>query len=333
MQLIFRHYVVYNRDMEMANCSLGPQTAAGWRVRQAEARDKPDIMLLLQNGRYTHIHLDWQPPADWVGRTGFAVIDREERTDKRPSGWREQRFGAPWWQTQKTQLAGCLAAIADPAPAAWVRTVALLEEKNGPLALLEQMLAWAIGRLRETAVTTLAWLVTNPWPISWLPALGFSQANEIVTYVKYGLNIPPFTPPPALHIRPAQPQDLDTLAAIEEAAFEPLWRHSAETLHLVYRQAFSFDVAEWNGRIVGFQFSTRSHNSAHLVRMTVLPQAQKSGIGSALLAHAIQGYQQHNLRYISLNTQADNFSSQKLYTKFDFQPQEQRLPVWVKPIN
>lgn len=332
MLLIFRHYVVYNSVMEMANHSLGSQAVAGGRVRRAEVRDKPDIVLLLQNGRYTHVHLDWQPPADWVGRTGFVVVEQEERAGGgRASGWREQWFG-PWWSPQKARLAGCLAAIADPAPAAWVRTVALAEGSD-PLALLERMLTWVIPGLRETAVGEVAWLVTNPWPIPWLPALGFSQVNEIVTYVKYGLSIPPFTSPPALHIRAAQPQDLDTLAAIEEAAFEPLWRHSAETLHLVYRQAFSFDVAEWNGRVVGFQFSTRSESSAHLVRMTVLPQAQKSGIGSALLAHAIQGYQQYNLRYISLNTQADNLPSQKLYSKFGFQPQEQRLPVWVKPLS
>lgn len=330
MQLIFRHYVVYNSVMEMANHSLARQATAG-QVRQAQGRDKPDIMLLLQNGRYSHVHLDWQPPADWVGRDGFAVVEREGHEGNQASGWREQWFGT-WWQPQKSRLVGCLAAIADPAPAAWVRTVALEAEEHA-LELMDRMLAWATSCLRETAVSELGWLVTHPWPLAWLPALGFTQVNEIVTYVKHGLSIPPFITPAELSMRPAQPQDLDTLAAIEAAAFEPLWRYSAATLRLVYQQAFSFDVAELNGRVVGFQFSTRSQNSAHLVRMTILPQAQKSGVGSALLAHAIQGYQQYNLRYISLNTQADNYPSQKLYGKFGFQPQEQRLPVWLKFIR
>jgi ribosomal protein S18 acetylase RimI-like enzyme len=53
-------------------------------------------------------------------------------------------------------------------------------------------------------------------------------------------------------------------------------------------------VAEWQGRLVGFQFSTSARRrGAHLSRLTVDPAAGQ-GIGSALLAHAIEEYQRRS---------------------------------------
>ncbi len=309
--------------MEMANHWSETKSIAR-RVRKAEIRDKADIMLLLQNGGYTHVHLDWRPPADWVGEEGFVVVPAES---KRPSLLSSMVFGTP------SQLAACLAAVADPAPAAWVRVVGINKEADEAQALLGAMLERVTGHLRDTAVSELGWLVMDEWPRRWLPSLGFHPANEIVTYVKYDMAIPTIPSPNDLTIRPVRVEDMDILAHIEAAAFEPLWRHSASGLRQAYQQAFSFDVAEKNGRIVGFQYSTSNKDNAHLVRMTILPDLQRNGIGSALLTRAIQGYKQSNLRYITLNTQIDNYPSQKLYTKFGFQARGQHLPIWVKPIT
>lgn len=260
---------------------------------------------------------------DWVGEKGFVVFPQEAH--------KLSTLGSKLF-SPRSHLAACLAAIPDPPPAAWVR-VACVGNGTNPLPVLEAMLENVVICLQETAVSELGWLVMNEWPLPWLPALGFAPANEIITYTKFDMAIPETAVPPDLEFRPAQPADMDILANIEAAAFDPLWRHSATGLLLAYRQSFSFDVAVRHGRVVGFQFSTRNQDNAHLVRMTIHPDAQNSGIGSALLAHAINGYRRSNLRTVSLNTQADNVPSQKLYTRFGFRQGRERLPIWVKPIT
>jgi ribosomal protein S18 acetylase RimI-like enzyme len=67
---------------------------------------------------------------------------------------------------------------------------------------------------------------------------------------------------------------------------------------------------------------------AHLSRMTVHPDHQGRGIGAALVARAIDGYHQRNLRAVSLNTQSDNLASRRLYERFGFRPTGYTYPVW-----
>ena len=134
--------------------------------------------------------------------------------------------------------------------------------------------------------------------------------------------------PGDLVIRPVDLEDLPLLEQIEAEAFEPLWRHSAEGLALAARQTLSFDVAERDGRVLGFQFSTATRRGAHLSRMTVDPAFQRSGVGSALLAHALAGYQRLGAGQVTLNTQVDNYASQQLYERFGFQANGERFPVW-----
>ena len=289
-------------------------------VRPAAENDRSDVVELMKSAPYHHVHLDWRPPVDWLGSPGFVVLPHRAAPRSKMAA---RLFGS------NRSLQACMAVTADPPPAAWVR-LACLDRSNGAekvlSALLEQVTPW----LRETAVSHVGWLVLTPWPNGLLPRFGFVQSNEIETYTKSDMNIPVQSIPPGLSIRPAVNTDMDALAEIEERAFDPLWRHSGSTLRLACRQTFSFDVAVWNGRVVGFQFSTSSDRHAHLARITIDPDAQRHGIGSALLRHAILGYRAGNLREVSLNTQIDNLPSQRLYEKFGFQATGQRLPIWVK---
>ena len=124
--------------------------------------------------------------------------------------------------------------------------------------------------------------------------------------------------------------DLEQLASLEKKAFNPLWRHSARGLGLARHQAFSFDVALLQGKIVGFQLSTPSEYGVHLVRLTVDPDTHGLGIGSALLHHAFQQYHRRGKYRVTLNTQIDNEASQRLYRKFGFFASGQRFPVWLR---
>jgi predicted GNAT family acetyltransferase len=51
------------------------------------------------------------------------------------------------------------------------------------------------------------------------------------------------------------------------------------------------------------------------------------------MAQTITGYRKHGGRYATLNTQADNTASHRLYKKFGFVPNGEVMPLWVLPIT
>jgi ribosomal protein S18 acetylase RimI-like enzyme len=309
--------------MEIANQWAVMGTAVEG-VRLGEESDAGQITRLLREAPFTHVHADWHYLSEWLGRRQFMLVeDRRTAVADTPA---HGLFSRP------APLLACLAVAADPPPAAWVRVGAI----NSPLRareLLAAMLARLAPDLRDAGVQQIGWLMVDEWPDEWLNDLGFEQVNAVMTYVRSGAEPPPLEMPDDVLIRPVVPEDLPLLEQIEAEAFEPLWRHSAEGLALAVRQTVSFDVAERDdGRVLGFQFSTATRRGAHLSRMTVDPAFQRSGIGSALLAHALVGYQRQHVATVTLNTQVDNIASQRLYERFGFRANGESFPVWAVSI-
>lgn len=293
--------------MQLANAANG-RLPFSPRVRQAVESDARAIQRLIRDAAFVHIHADWHVPGDWLGEPGFVLhadsvkglIDGE-------------------------RLDGCLVIAADPAPASWVR-VAATKPENG-LPILSEMMEMAVVSL-DSDIDEVAWFVTDEWPEAWLEGLGFELETEVITLEKNDLQLAPFQAPPELVIRPVRVSDFPALAEMEAEAFEPMWRHSADGLLLAWRQSIVFDVALMNDQPVGFQFSTRTYNGAHVARMTVLPGMQGRGIGASLLTEAITQFEAKKLNRLSLNTQIDNVASQKLYKRFGFVESGQSFPVW-----
>ncbi|UCG26091.1 MAG: GNAT family N-acetyltransferase [Chloroflexota bacterium] len=281
-----------------------------WFLHQATRTDAPRIAHLLKEAALSHAHLDWHLPVDWIGSPGFVLCEAVAAA------------GA------ESQLLGCLAVGADPPPAAWVRVAALRSGGDGEQRLSEMIRA-TLPWLREKGVSLLGWLPTELWPERWLAAAGLHIVNHIVTYALDRADFETRNSGPAT-IRPAAATDMPLLAEIEEAAFDPLWRYSAQGLLLAQGRALSFEVAELGGRIVGFQYSVtgQDRQSAHLVRLTVSPGAQGRGVGSGLMASALEGYTRLGVKRVTLNTQLDNHSSQRLYERFGFRLLGDRAPVW-----
>ena len=304
--------LVYNRGMEFANKD-GGKTA----VRVATRQDAAEIRRLLQTAVYRHFHVDWYLPGDWIGHPTFVLMPRKLET----SANFNKLFGS------KSEIEACLAIAADPLPAAWVR-VAAFRHREGSLDRLKAMLTFIKPVLATQGVTQIAWLQVDQWPRSLLESLGFAAEDALETFVKTDISLPDMTPNPDVIVREVFEADYAELAEMEALSFGPLWRHSAQGLSLAKGQALSFDVAELNGRLVGFQLSTPSDYGVHLVRLTVHPHFQRLGIGSTLLAHAFAGYHRRNLSQVTLNTQTRNIASKRLYQKFGFQPSGQQFPVW-----
>lgn len=303
--------------MQLANSPVGDPVLRR-HVRRATRADAAAVQRLLRMGVYIHLHVDWRLPGDWLGTPGFVVYDKSWDAD-------DTNAAANPARVRPANVTSCLAVSADPPPAAWARIAA--SDSAAGYAQSEAMFAAILADL-DPEVDEIAWFMTDNWPLRWLDRLGFNQVSTVLAYRKEGLEYEPFAAPPGLEARPVLVEELPALAAIEAAAFEPRWRHSAESLYLAWRQSASFDVALLDGEPVGFQFSTSHNGNAHLVRMTVRPDRQGMGVGAALLARALDGYRARRLRTVTLNTQADNEASQRLYGRFGFRPTGSRYPVW-----
>ncbi|MCW5863830.1 MAG: GNAT family N-acetyltransferase [Anaerolineae bacterium] len=291
--------------MQLANTSpAGP--LAQPHVRLATRADAGAIQRLLRLSAYIHVHVDWHVPGDWLGTPGFVVYTREDDGDAEA-------------------IVACLAVGADPPPAAWARVA--VTRSVAAFGQCEALWAAVLAGL-EPDINEVAWFITDNWPLHWLDRLGFVPVSTVLGFRKDDLEPVSYSAPPGLDIRPALMEELPALAEMEAAAFEPRWRHSAQSLYLAWRQSLSFDVATLDGRPVGFQFSTGGGSSAHLARMTVDPQWQGLGVGAALMTRALEGYRRRKLRGVTLNTQEDNVVSQRLYGRFGFRPSGQKYPVW-----
>jgi ribosomal protein S18 acetylase RimI-like enzyme len=125
-----------------------------------------------------------------------------------------------------------------------------------------------------------------------------------------------------------QPFDLPVVAAVDAAAFEPLWQNSLQSLQLAYPQAVFPTVIETDGRVVGYQIATRNPLGAHLARLAVDPSLQGRGLGRALVADLVQQTGRHGMARLTVNTQSDNFTSLALYTAIGFHETGERFPVY-----
>lgn len=273
-------------------------------MRQAGADDLQPLSRLVQASPHVHLHADWRTPHDWLGNTGFLVCDQPQ-----------------------SALIGSLIAAADPPPAAWVRLAAM--RGGNALPVLEKLLAAVRPKLAQQQIQELDWLVVDNWFSQRLEHLGFERVSQIDTYYTERFQAPAVAATRDVIIRPVDAADFDRLTAIEAAAFDPRWRHSRDSLQRGSHRAFSFTVAECDGRVIGFQYSVvQERRSGHLVRMTVDPAYHGRGIGSALLSDLFQAARRRDLVEMTLNTQVDNIASQRLYERFGFYKIGRNYPVW-----
>lgn len=305
--------------MEIANDGNGQSggffnrnPAENTLVWQAQEADFSLIENLIKTAPWRHKHVDWFEPNSWLGSAGFVL-------SKAQNGAR-----------------GCLAIVADPGPAAWVRLAALERvnfNRKDSFIQMATMVDHVCDYLTNSGVQIVGWMAPIAWPDDWPQKLGFTESEQVITYQKATFKIPALKGVPGLQIRAAAPDDLAGLAEIESRAFRPIWRHSARGLVHAKAQAFSFDVALINNKVVGYQHSAPGRGSAaHLARITVDPNAQGLGVGSHLLAHAIRGYQRRGAIDMTLNTESANIGAQRLYKRFGYKPSGHRFPLYTMPL-
>ncbi len=125
--------------------------------------------------------------------------------------------------------------------------------------------------------------------------------------------------PFAIHLRPCQPSDFETLYKIDQACFPPGIAYGRTELNLFLRQQGALCiVAEADGVLGGFIVSDRSGEMAHVITLDVLENFRREGIGTRLLRAAEEAARSQGSRLIVLETATTNKAAIALWTKHGY---------------
>jgi [ribosomal protein S18]-alanine N-acetyltransferase len=268
-------------------------------------RHRQSILDLMFRSYLVHTHLDWNDTEDWLEK--------------------EDAVSLLLWEHGK--LLAVMAASKPLNGTSWLRLVLLEAEYVAHEALAYLWDSLKI-QLRELGVTTAALLITRDWIARYVTEMGFQYIEDIITMRRSGHHLPP-RPETSCLIRSAQHEDLAAIALVDHAAFASPWQMSIHELQQAKIVSASCTVALLNEEIIGYQLSTLYGDGAHLARLAVLPVIQGHGVGSLLLDDVLHRFLRRGIHQMTVNTQASNHRSQRLYTRYGFRPNGYDLPVWI----
>jgi ribosomal-protein-alanine N-acetyltransferase len=281
---------------------------ADFQLRPAVLTDQRQIANLIQFSSHVHRHLDWRNPLDWIGSAPFFVLENHG------------------------QIIASLGCPPDPPSVAWVR----LFVNSGNISDKEswQML-WgrAHAELVHRRGSIAAAIVLQGWLQELLISSGFSTRQSIVMLEREGGIRIETALPPEISLRAMMQYDLPAVAEVDASAFKLLWQNTLPMLERAYPQAVWATVAEMDGKVIGYQLSTRSPHGVHLARLAVRPAVQGKGLGYALVANLIQQAGRHGISRMTVNTQSDNAISLTLYQRMGFHETGERYTVYEMQVS
>ncbi len=206
-------------------------------------------------------------------------------------------------------------------PSAWIGGFGVSwMESRSYVSMLDTLLAQLTPHLVKRGTHFLYYSgndLDNDWLRNILLARDFKLHRLLYAYDKVDYTIP--SPGNAqVKVRPVKPGDIPALLAIEQACFEDFWRYDAFSFEDIMNTHPYFVVAEWQGKVVGYQFNALDNEYGYLVRIAVHPSVSGKGIGVRLMSEAINFFKQANVLRIMLNTQEDNTHAHRLYEWFGF---------------
>ncbi|HEU4329095.1 MAG TPA: GNAT family N-acetyltransferase [Roseiflexaceae bacterium] len=213
----------------------------------------------------------------------------------------------------------------------WLRALVVADEAPmGPA--MDALLPPFHSLLRDQGIGSVFYagdLSADSWALPTLQAHGYSRATEVIVYEKRQLDVPS-TGNEQARVRRAQAVDLPDVLAIDAACFEPQWYKDESVLGpAIMGEAPFFVVAELEGRMVGFAFATSHFGGrlVHLVRIAVHPDWQGHALGVRLLTEVTDYARSLGADSLTLNTQLENHTAQRLYEWFGFRRTGERQTV------
>lgn len=222
-------------------------------------------------------------------------------------------------------------AVNDRPPAAWLRAALLTGFEPDP-ATLNILWEPLLADLRQTGVEELGCLALYHWMQPALEHWGFKPRTRVVTLRRSSFEMePPETGPYC--IREATEVDYAGVARVDGRAFEPLWHYNLDVIRMAAVYASYFTVLEQDGEMLGYQLTTYHDGGVHLARLAVVPELQGQGCGRMLVQEMLHHFVAERIHVATVNTQADNLSSQRVYTRLGFQHIDEGLPVWTLQLS
>lgn len=138
---------------------------------------------------------------------------------------------------------------------------------------------------------------------------------------------------PEVHIRPARDDELDEVAALLVDAYAEYaarmspdaWASFAQDIGNVRGRVIEADVvvAERDGRLVGSVTVFSHHRGVRggtvgVRLLAVRPEARGTGVGRALMEHALERARRENQKRVVLTTTQEMDSARDLYEKLGF---------------
>jgi len=207
------------------------------------------------------------------------------------------------------------------APSAWIGGYGVSwTESRSYITMLDTLLAQLTPHLIKRGARHVYYSgndLDNDWLRNILLTRDFKLHRLLYAYDKVDFNIPS-AGNRLVKVRPVEFADIPALLAIEDACFEDFWRYDAFSFEDIMATHPYFVVAEWQGRVIGYQFNALDDEFGYLVRIAVYPSASGKGIGVRLMSEAITFFKQANVLRIMLNTQEDNTHAHRLYEWFGF---------------
>lgn len=279
-------------------------TPAKTLVRPATSSDRSRLASLIHFESHVHRHLDWRPALEWLGHEPYLVAER------------------------RGQVVAALACPPDPPEVSWIRVFACSDTLS-PAYAWQAIWPAALEQLEAMACTRVAALPMHAWFREVLAESAFSHVHRVIS-LSWKANGATEAPSlPWVNIRPMTSEDLPAVQAVDAAAFEPIWQNSLNSLELAFKQAMLATVAEDEDGVVGYQISTYSPLGGHLARLAVHPDAQRRGLGTALIRDMQSEFLKQGIRRVTVNTQHDNQDSLVLYDRTGFQRTGEEYPVYL----
>ena len=188
-------------------------TPPQYALRKAEIRDRSLLTRFLNNPAYSHRHLDWRDPLDWLGSQPFWILEKNYEV--------EGILACPP-RSDRGRLGACVRGRLTCLPS-WTwnilfeRAMNDLVERNPSPAIVSLALQDSFGDL----------LVVN----------NFSHHQDIIVLAYEGTIPEPLVNSPDIVVRLMQTDDLPQVTLIDNLAFEPIWRLSQDDLQRAYQRS------------------------------------------------------------------------------------------------
>jgi len=211
-------------------------------------------------------------------------------------------------------------------------TAAAVSNGQGVSSYIGSLLPLLEHTVQQHGAVALVHVGYAPWLTHHLSRHGFVARETVVTYGwdRHPVNVAGNR---AVTVRAADHHDLVDVVALDRRIFGPVWHKQATEFENVLNRAFDFSIAQWNGQIVGYQWSDKSGDHGHLSRLAVRPDWEGRGVGTRLLTETLVAMANAGVAWITLNTQEGNLRSRMLYERHDFRLVDHRVAVLWKDLS